>query len=156
MNNLLTHMHLLWSSSTCFRRNMFCRTHTQNQVENTQNKIKSAKRNMNFRNAQRRMRSEAHLRNYLDRDTTIGGVQAQPRAHQSKAMVSGRTPAPPLRSTSLWRLHGGRLRPLLIVTIFVGTKPSYSHYISMARVLSFNTPHKSFSPSTCILLLFLV
>jgi hypothetical protein len=55
----LTHMHILWPCSTCFRRNMFCRTHTRKQVKIHKIKKESAVQNLYSRIVQRRGEREA-------------------------------------------------------------------------------------------------
>jgi hypothetical protein len=53
------------------------------------NQRKSTKQKAHFRNAQTKEMEKAHLHNYLDQSTDVEEVLAQPRAHQSKAVVSG-------------------------------------------------------------------
>jgi hypothetical protein len=98
-------MHLLLTYFHLYSRKHVLQDNIQNQVENTQNKVKKAQsRTCIPESAQRREMEKAHLRNYLDRSTNMAGIQAQPEAHWSKSATSeagqggcGRTAPSPAR-----------------------------------------------------------
>jgi hypothetical protein len=69
----------------------------------------------------------------MGRDTTMEEIQAYPRAHQSKAVARGATLGAPAPTSTASRAHlalahDGVWRRFLVVSPFVGAKPSYSHY----------------------------
>jgi hypothetical protein len=87
MNNLLTHMHILWPSSTCFLGKHVLQANTQKQVEIHKIKKKAQCRIHILGMLKGEKKQKPNNSKHLYWNTTTVEAQAQPGTNPAKAVV---------------------------------------------------------------------